>query len=226
MAEGKVHRTCEDMFTQSFVIPFLMPMLENAGAYVMTPRERDVNHLEYVADNDRSFDGDRTGELRRLGKYSEQGQWSDAGTGFADTKQLYSITDNPFTMGSARQSSCKGAKATASANWTMDIERRGNYAVYVSYKTLPESCTAAHYTVRHLGGTTEFTVNQKRGGGTWIYLGTFEFGEGSCVVTLDNSGKNGEIVTADAVRIGGGMGKVARGPEHGKEHGSGMPSYM
>lgn len=223
---AKVHRTCEDMFTQSFVIPFLMPMLENAGAYVMTPRERDVNHLEYVADNDRSFDGDRTGELRRLGKYSEQGQWSDAGTGFADTKQLYSITDNPFTMGSARQSSCKGAKATASANWTMDIERRGSYAVYVSYKTLPESCTAAHYTVRHLGGTTEFTVNQKRGGGTWIYLGTFEFGEGSCVVTLDNSGKNGEIVTADAVRIGGGMGKVARGPEHGKEHGSGMPSYM
>ena len=51
-------------------------------------------------------------------------------------------------------------------------------------------------------------MNQKRGGGTWIYLGTFEFGKGACVVTLDNSGKNGETVTADAVKIGGGMDRV------------------
>ena len=35
-------RTVEDMYTQSYVIPFLIPMLENAGAYVMTPRERDT----------------------------------------------------------------------------------------------------------------------------------------------------------------------------------------
>jgi hypothetical protein len=32
-------RTVEDMYTQSYVLPFLMPMLENAGAYVMTPRK-------------------------------------------------------------------------------------------------------------------------------------------------------------------------------------------
>lgn len=223
---ARVNRTCEDMFTQSFVLPFLIPMLENAGAYVMTPRERDTHHLEYIADYDRSFSGGRTGETRRLGTYTEQGHWSDAGTGFADTKLHYDITDNPFTSGSARQAACKSGKATATATWTMDIEERGNYAVYISYKTLPESSTAAHYTVRHLGGTTEFSVNQKRGGGTWIYLGTFEFGKGACVVTLDNAGKNGETVTADAVKIGGGMGKIARGPEHGEKHTSGMPSYM
>ncbi|MBR4756840.1 MAG: hypothetical protein IK076_07855, partial [Bacteroidales bacterium] len=33
-------QTVEDMYTQSYVLPFLIPMLENAGAYVMTPRER------------------------------------------------------------------------------------------------------------------------------------------------------------------------------------------
>ena len=35
-------QTVEDMFTQSFVLPYLVPMLEKAGAYVMLPRERDI----------------------------------------------------------------------------------------------------------------------------------------------------------------------------------------
>ena len=223
---ARVHRTCEDMFTQSFVLPFLIPMLENAGAYVMTPRERDTHSLEYIADNDRSFKTARTGSVRRAGTYSEQGSWSDGGTGFADAKELYELSDNPFTMGSVRQTSCAGGRATATASWKMEIEQRGNYAVYISYKTLPSSSKEAHYTVHHLGGRTEFTVNQKRGGGTWIYLGTFEFGKGACMVTLDNRGRSGKVVTADAVKIGGGMGKVARGPVNGEMHPSGVPSYM
>jgi hypothetical protein len=45
-------QTVEDMFTQGFVLPYLVPMLENAGAYVMLPRERDVQTLEVIADND------------------------------------------------------------------------------------------------------------------------------------------------------------------------------
>lgn len=52
------------------------------------------------------------------------------------------------------------------------------------------------------------------GGGTWIYLGTFGFDAGknnACKVTLSNrSVKAGQIVTADAVKIGGGMGNIAR----------------
>lgn len=223
---AKVHRTCEDMFTQSFVLPFLIPMLENAGAYVMTPRERDTHRLEYIVDKDATFGTTREGFMRRSGSYSEQGSWTDAGEGFADTKEYYSITDNPFTSGRARQASCTSGKATATASWTADIEERGEYAVYISYKTLPSSSTEAHYTVHHLGGSTEFSVNQKRGGGTWIYLGSFEFGKGSAIVTLDNIGKKGETVSADAVKIGGGMGKIARGPENGEQHTSGMPSYM
>ena len=45
-------QTVEDLFTSSFTIPFLAPMLENAGAYVMMPRERDPNPVEIVIDND------------------------------------------------------------------------------------------------------------------------------------------------------------------------------
>ena len=37
----KLYCTTEDIFTQSFVLPYLIPMLENAGAYVFVPRERE-----------------------------------------------------------------------------------------------------------------------------------------------------------------------------------------
>lgn len=214
----KMWRTVEDMYTQSYVLPFLIPMLERAGACVMTPRERDVQRDEAVADNDASFDN-RSEGCRRKGTYSDLGRWESIPSGFADRQQFYHLGENPFTMGTARKSLCTSSATPAStAVWKADFPRRGSYAVYVSYVTLPESSTCARYRVQHLGGTSEFIVNQKMGGGTWIYLGTFEFeGEGS--VTLDNStpkGRShskGSVVTADAVRFGGGFGKVVRGPE-------------
>lgn len=207
-----VHRSVEDMLTQTFVLPYLIPMLENAGAYVLTPRERDTQRLEYIIDNDPAFDAPRTGETRRSGLYTEKGLWQDAGKGFADFRQSYTFDDNPFAAGTARKAVCAPGKGDASIIWTPGIESRGRYAVYISYKTLPESSEAAHYTVRHASGSTEFTVNQKRGGGTWIYLGSFDFEQGSsgCII-LDNRGDPGTAVTADAVKIGGGMGKVERG---------------
>lgn len=215
-------RTVEDMYTQSYVLPFLIPMLENAGAYIMTPRERDTQWREIITDNDPAFSDERPEVVRQPGMYSEQGSWTDAGEGFADASLNYGLDDNPFLMGSARQAGCSGKYADAEIHWTPQIEERGRYAVYVSYKTLPRSTDAAHYTVRHMGGDTEFIVNQQIGGGTWIYLGTFEFDEGEKgFVMLDNRGERGSVVTADAVKIGGGMGKIERAGTT-----SGMPSYM
>ena len=49
---ARIFQTVEDLYTQSYVMPFLMPMLENAGAYVMSPRERDINVTEIIVDND------------------------------------------------------------------------------------------------------------------------------------------------------------------------------
>lgn len=44
--------TSEDLFTQTIVVPYLIPMLEKAGANVFTPRERDWQTAEYVIDPD------------------------------------------------------------------------------------------------------------------------------------------------------------------------------
>ncbi len=230
-------QTVEDMYTQSYVLPFLMPMLENAGAYLMTPRERDPQTNEIIADNDPAFKEGRGEGVRTVGFYSEEGSWHDAGTGFADFKAIYTGRDNPFRAGTARQAVCQtGDEGERSvARWVPDIPERGEYSVYVSYKSLPNSSKSAHYTVNHLGGSSEFLLNQKMGGGTWIYLGTFEFDKGSQgYVALDNSVPAGHevgantVVTADAVRFGGGMGKVARGPKDvspGEYTLSGLPSF-
>ncbi len=230
-------QTVEDMYTQSYVLPFLIPMLENAGAYVMTPRERDPQTNEVISDNDPAFEDGRGEGVRIEGRYSETGTWSDAGIGFADARATYSLLENPFQMGTARQAECREnhrGKA-AEARWTPEIPERGEYSVYISYKSLPHSTPCAHYTVRHLGGESEFIVNQKMGGGTWIYIGTFEFDKGSegCVI-LDNSVPKGynvtrnAVITADAVRFGGGMGKIARGLKDqpvNEYTTSGMPSF-
>ena len=203
-------QTVEDMFTQGFVLPYLVPMLENAGAYVMLPRERDVQTVEVIADND------LTGGGRGAATYKETGKWSDAGVGFADPKPIYTRDEEPFSMGTARQAKCSDDN---SVEWRPDFEERGKYAVYVSYKSLPESTAAALYTVSHMGGTSRFVVDQRIGGGTWIYLGTFELDKGTeGHVTL--TGKTpegyrfdkGAVVTADAVKFGGGMGNIAGQP--------------
>lgn len=227
-----LNTTVEDIFTQDFVLPFIIPMLERAGAYVMTPRERDPQPMEYIIDNDASFHTPREGLLRRDGRYREKGAWEDAGCGFADTSEVYRLFENPFRAGTSRKAVCRQGTPSCSASWTPDIEERGTYAVYVSYQTVAHSTPAARYTVRHMGGESSFIVDQRKAGGTWVYLGSFEFdkGSGSCVI-LDNSipsspgvsVPSGSVVTADAVKIGGGMGKVGRGEQLKT---SGLASYL
>lgn len=195
-------QTCEDLYTQSYVLPYLVPMLENAGANVLLPRERDVQKHEVLADNDSE------------GQYAEQGAWEPGGPGFAHLRQVYHTGENPFREGTTRRAHTVADGDTSRAAWFADIPERGEYAVYVSYESTPGSADDAHYTVHHLGGETSFAVNQTMGGGTWIYLGRFSFAPGHReVVTLSNRSRQaGRIVSADAVKIGGGYGNVARTP--------------
>ena len=211
-------QSVEDTYTMGYVLPYLVPMLENAGAYVMMPRERDINRNEVIVDNDIN-DG---GMLFSQTTYREQNgsrSWvTGEGEGFIYDLPDFRDTENPFENGTYRQvQTVRGGKPAVAA-WYADIPEEGEYAVYVSYKTLPNSTSDARYTVNYSGGSREFKVNQQMGGGTWIYLGTFPLQAGADmkrpVVTLTNiSEKGGEyVVTADAVKIGGGMGNIARSP--------------
>ncbi len=205
---ARIFQTVEDLYTQGYVMPFLMPMLENAGAYVMSPRERDINTTELIIDNDAS--------QFVSGKMVQNGNWTKTdGNGFGYTTQYLHNGEHPFEMGSAIQANLSGSnKTTASVTWDAAIPEKGTYAVYVSYASTPNSTKAAEYTVNAADGAHRFTINQRMGGGTWIYLGHFPFDaskDEKAIVELSNAGKNRkEVVTADAVKIGGGMGNVAR----------------
>lgn len=203
--------TTEDLFTQTIVVPYLIPMLENAGAVVFTPRERDWQTHEYIVDPDgclnaRSADYD---------EYAEGRPWTSTGLpGFAARGGHYVDNTNPFTAGGARMIKSTKKDGKAYIKYQPTFEEAGRYAVYVSYQTVDKSVEDAQYVVYHKGQSTEFRVNQQMGGGTWVYLGTFDFDKGNSIyncVMLTNQSRHRGMVTADAVRFGGGMGNVERG---------------
>lgn len=204
---ARIFQTVEDLYTQSYVMPFLMPMLENAGAYVMSPRERDTNRTEIIIDNDGAFAHNGYAE-----EANGHTHWMQAPLpGFAYTTPELHNGDNPFRAGTARMANTSKS-IISTATWSANVPQDGNYAVYVSYVTLPNSTTAAHYRVNAADGPHDFIINQTMGGGTWIYLGHFPLNAGEqTIVELTNEGKGAaHVVTADAVKIGGGMGNVAR----------------
>ena len=208
---ARMFGTVEDLFTQSFVLPYLTPMLENAGATILIPRERDTQIHEIIIDNDRSTPGSEYKEL------DGEKAWSDGEkAGFGHIQATYTNGENPFTQGTYRQTVTQRKGKVSLIEWIPEIPESGNYAVYASYQSFPNSTEQALYTIHHAGGETTIAVNQTMGGGTWIYLGNFKFTAHEQaherIVLTNQSNKSGKIITADAIKIGGGMGNIARSP--------------
>ena len=199
--------TTEDLYTQTIVVPYLIPMLERAGAIVFTPRERDWQKQEIIVDND--------GSKANYIEVTKGDKWQTSKQpGFAFHTGTYTDGENPFVAGSARMVKTTSSKSRYSlATYQPYFQKAGRYAVYVSYQTLENSIPDALYTVWHKGERTQFHVNQQMGGGTWVYLGTFDFDAGYSEfnrVTVSNQSSEKGIVTTDAIRFGGGMGNIER----------------
>lgn len=203
----KLFGTTEDLFTQTIVVPYLIPMLEQAGAIVFTPRERDWQKEEIIVDND--------GSKRNYIEVTTHGRWEQTALpGFSWHSGTYSDGENPFEAGSVRMTKTTNSESRYNqAIYQPDFRKAGRYAVYVSYQTLPNSVDDVLYTVWHRGERTQFHVNQQMGGSTWVYLGTFDFDAGYNEfnrVTVSNQSSHHGVVTTDAVRFGGGMGNIER----------------
>lgn len=208
---ARMFQTVEDMYTHSYVISFLIPMLENAGAYVWDARERDTHNFGVVVDND-------GGEAQKgYSEHNGKKKWGDGkAEGFAFARATYKDFENPFAEGTFRQVDAvkeKDKKKLSTASWDVDMPEAGNYSLYISYKSLPNSVNDALYTVNSLDGMKQYHVDQTMGGGVWVYLGTYKLAKGlnKDVVVLSNYSevKNG-VVTADAIRVGGGKGNIVR----------------
>jgi len=210
LQRGIVHDTVEDFHNAEAANQYLVNYLENAGAAVFTPRERDYQHLVAVADDDGSG-------------YSESGvgitewQW-----GWRELSSIPYDTD-PFHSGTSRR--LPGGSG-ATAIWRPDVPADGWYAVYTTWNcdrradrnwSLEpefELATEAHYRITHPGGVIDRTFDQSVHGCTWQYLETLwlEEGQDSLEVELiaDSDADAGRFLSADAVRIGGGKSVVGR----------------
>ncbi len=208
-----LYTTCEDLLTQSFTNPYLIPMLENAGAVVWSSRERDwqTSSVTVKAGQDDAFI--KYGNWEK--KITKSGYSPELGRIVPDSAQITTYT--------AVCSQGPGS-VTSTSMFVPDIPQDGWYAVYVTYQSDSTSVDDARYIVLHTGGSTVFRVNQQIGGGTWLYLGTFHFRKGRSpegLVSVDNSSAMQGTVSADAVRFGGGISVMSRPGAEGVE----MPRY-
>ncbi len=206
---ARMFHTVEDMYTHSYMIPFIMPMLENAGAYVWDARERDTHNFGAVVDND--------GGHAQRGYHEHNGKkkWKRGeGNGFAYERSEYKDFENPFDEGTYRMADAETDPGKLStATWDVEMPQDGTYAVYISYKSLPNSAHDAVYTINSLAGSQQFKVDQSMGGGVWVYLGSFQLAKGmnKAVVSLSNhSADKNAVITADAIKVGGGKGNIVR----------------
>ena len=190
----------EDLVSTEAVHQYLVPMLLNAGAQVVTVREADLNTKMVIVD-----DG-TAGYLETGAGFSDS---SLAGWGAPPSPMLTGV--NPFALAKNRLMDVT-AVASASATYTANFPADGYYNVYVSYTAFTARVTDAHYTVKHAGGDTQHRVNQRHHGSTWVLLGRFYFKAGSHpALVVENDSRDTGNVSLDAVRFGGGMGLIDRG---------------
>jgi len=174
----------EDHNNAEAVNQYLLQYLWNAGAQVWPVRERDMNEVEIVVDNDDPGPG---------AGYSETGAWTTvSGTGYEGSNY--------------RQAETVAGAPTSTAVWTATLPADGEYGVYVWYRPGSDRTSDARYTVHHAGGETTVVMSQQHHGITWRHIGDYGFRGGEvATVTLSNlSSQAGDVVVADAVRLGGG----------------------
>jgi len=96
----------------------------------------------------------------------------------------------------------KQADSTNLARWSASLAA-GSYevSVYVPHCRNGKKDTAsAHYEVSHAGGSTTVVVSQAANAGSWVSLGTFEFGKSGSVSLTDLTDDSLRSVWFDAVR--------------------------
>jgi hypothetical protein len=147
----RLFRTVEDILPMSFTLPYLVPMLESAGAYVWMPRERDTQHHEVLIDNDinaatlqepapataSAFTSAGTGHtgagIYRESHSKPEFPWVQGSlSGFSPEGMPYRTTLNPF-MGGTYRESVTDTLESAVVEWIPEIPEDGEYAVYVSF---------------------------------------------------------------------------------------------
>ena len=196
---GNTHDLVEDFISAETVAQYLIPYLHDLGAYVVPVREADLStELVIVDDGDAVVTGAATA----------------AADGFATPTLPLTGAANPFAGGGSRIATA-GAAAEPVATWTLPIAADGEANVYLAWVQAPDRAADAHYVIHHAGGASHVRVDQRRHGSTWVLVGQYRFRAGDPPerrrIELLGDSTAGGTLSIDAVRVGGGVGRVDRG---------------
>ncbi len=206
---GITHDIVEDFVNAEGINQYLLQYLHNAGAEVFTLRERDLNTEMIIVDDADGITTPANGTYQEIG--DSQLFANSGANGFQNFQAPYSASNDPFRdNGGSDRIITTSPTETASAVWTPVVQQSAYYDVYVSYSGMGNRPSDALYTVKHGGIETTFVVDQTKHRYVWNYLGNFYFeAGGDHAITLSNqSAQAGTTVSADAIRLGGGMGDV------------------
>lgn len=109
-----------------------------------------------------------------------------------------------------------GVAATGTSAWAVyrpNLPAEGRYPVYTWVRYGSDRANQL-YRVYHSGGVTDVRVDHSQVGLGWVWLGNYHFQAGTNgSVNISNYDPDGagEVVIADAIRFGNGMGDVSRG---------------
>ncbi|MGC9332719.1 MAG: GerMN domain-containing protein, partial [Anaerolineae bacterium] len=184
---GNNYGLVEDLSNAEAVNYYLLRYLWNAGADVWLVRDWSMNEHEIIVDND---DG--------APAYTETGSWVTSST-------------PGYEGGTYRWASTFSDDLTSTATWTPQLPEAGWYAVWAWYRHGTNRTVDARYEIHHAGGVSRVSLSQETHGMTWRYLGEyyFEAGTRGHVTLLNQSADPAQVVIADAIRFGGGLGSIA-----------------
>lgn len=194
---GNTHDLVEDLISVETARFYLAEHLRNMGARVVPVRELDTNRERVIVD-----DADPGVELTRV-------TGSD-GFGYGHLPEPITGLENPMNAGSDQILVAEGG---GRVRWPVAVSTPGDYVLSITYVAAADRASDAHYAVTHRGGIAHFLVDQRRHGGTWVYLGHFwiEPDDEFAVELIADSAEPGATLSADAVRVGGGMSPFDRG---------------
>lgn len=185
------HGVLEDHSNAETVNQYLLPLLWNAGANVITVRERDMQTNQLIVTEPTKF---RYGALEPIK---------------SDTHpELLILETINYT---AQPGATEKDDPTTTASYTCKIPEAGYYGVYVWYTTteLGKASSDATFTVSHTGGRTKWVQNLNEESNTWKYLGTYYFEPGNGGLAVGNSSSTaGDYIAIKQVRFGGGTSAV------------------
>jgi hypothetical protein len=165
----------------------------NAGATVVPFRPVGYQTNEVVIDND-----DAEADF--------SGTWYNSGASifYGD------VGDTPY-----RYAYINTNGQTAAARYIPAIPTAGFYPVYCWTRRANDRVEQL-YTIRHSGGESALRIDHERVGSGWIWLGTYHFNSGTNGwVEISNYAPGrvptNDVIIADAIRFGNGMGDTDRG---------------